>query len=44
VRILASRLGESATARGAATLIFDEAIEAPQTFFKGAPRKLRLVV
>ena len=44
VRILASRLGESATARGAATLIFDEAVEAPQTFFKGAPRKLRLVV
>lgn len=44
VRILPSRLGESATARGAATLIFDEAVEAPQTFFKGAPRKLRLVV
>ncbi len=42
VRILASRLGESSTARGAATLIFDEALENPSAFFKGAPRKLQL--
>jgi hypothetical protein len=37
-------VGESATARGAATLIFDEAIEAPGTFFQGAARSLRLAV
>ncbi len=44
VRILPSRLGESATARGAATLIFEEAVEAPGAFFEHAERKLRLVV
>jgi predicted NBD/HSP70 family sugar kinase len=44
VNLVASRLGESATARGAATLIFDEAIEAPGTFFQGAARSLRLAV
>lgn len=44
VRILPSVLNEAATARGAATLIFDEAVEAPGRFFKGASRKLRLVV
>jgi predicted NBD/HSP70 family sugar kinase len=43
VRILPSRLGESATARGAATLIFEEAVESPGAFFKHAERKLRLV-
>jgi predicted NBD/HSP70 family sugar kinase len=44
VNIVASRLGESATARGAATIIFDEAIESPATFFEGAKRSLRLAV
>ncbi|MDP1917678.1 MAG: ROK family transcriptional regulator [Myxococcales bacterium] len=42
VHIVASRLGESATARGAATIIFDEAIESPATFFEGATRSLGL--
>lgn len=42
VHIVASRLGESATARGAATMIFDEAIESPGTFFEGATRSLGL--
>jgi predicted NBD/HSP70 family sugar kinase len=42
VHIVASRLGESATARGAASIIFDEAIESPATFFQGATRTLGL--
>jgi predicted NBD/HSP70 family sugar kinase len=42
VHIVASRLGESATARGAASIIFDEAIESPATFFEGAARSLGL--
>ncbi len=42
VHIVASRLGESATARGAASIIFDEAIESPATFFEGATRTLGL--
>jgi predicted NBD/HSP70 family sugar kinase len=40
-RILASRLGESATARGAATLVLDAALEAPLEFFKEPARKGR---
>ncbi|MCU0698947.1 MAG: ROK family transcriptional regulator [Myxococcaceae bacterium] len=44
VHLVASRVGESATARGAATLLFDEAIESPASFFEGAARSLRLAV
>ncbi len=40
-RILASRLGESATARGAATLLLDAALEAPLEFFKEPGKKAR---
>ncbi|MDP1822779.1 MAG: ROK family transcriptional regulator [Archangium sp.] len=44
VRILPSKLGESATARGAATLIFDEALDAPATFFRSTRSQRRLSV
>jgi predicted NBD/HSP70 family sugar kinase len=40
-RIVASRLGESATARGAATLVLDAAFEAPLEFFREPGRKSR---
>lgn len=41
-RILPSRLDESATARGAATLLLDAALESPNEFFPEPGRKVRL--
>jgi predicted NBD/HSP70 family sugar kinase len=41
-RILASRLNDSSTARGAATLILDAALEEPLRFFPSPRRKVRL--
>ena len=43
VQILPSKLGESSTARGAATLIFDAAMDDPGTFFNRAASKLKPV-
>ncbi len=41
-RILPSRLNDSSTARGAATLILDAALEEPLRFFPAPRRKVRL--
>jgi predicted NBD/HSP70 family sugar kinase len=43
-RILTSKPGEFATARGAATLILDASFEAPDVFFKRPARSPRLAV